>query len=127
MKMKVQEMMDAYLCAVRLSQTELPFRASYWISRMIAKLMNEFEVAEKKRIELVKKHGVEKKKQQGDAEVSEGWAVPPEKIEEFRKEFDAISQDEIDVEVKALNISVFDGAKLKPADLVALDKLLIED
>ena len=47
----------AYMASQELSNTKLPIKASYWISRIGAKLKSDYDVSEKTRMALVAEHG----------------------------------------------------------------------
>lgn len=123
MKIKVRQMLEANQAALEISRDKLPARASYWVARLLAKLRSEVEIAEGKRVELVKKHGEERKDKEGKVV---GFLVPPAKMEEFRREYEPIAEDSIDIEIQPLNIGVFDGASIAPQHLMALEPLLVD-
>lgn len=119
MKMKVEAMLQAHEALGRMAGQKMPARAAYWVSRLSAKLRVEYGVAEDKRRELVRKHGVEDEKK--------NVRVLPEKMPDFMADWQPIAESEIEVEVQPIRLEVFGGADLAPRDLEALDGLVNDE
>lgn len=113
-RMKVGEMTNAYRALERIQGVPLPAKGAYWVGRLLNKLRDEFQTAEKVRSDLVVKYGA----QMTDAQ---SYMVPPEKFAEFSAEYEPIAQAEIDVDAQPLRLAVLGESLIPAMDMAALD------
>lgn len=118
MKLKLKQIWASQAAMPKLLSRELAdLRSSYFIGKNARLLDVEYDILNQKRIALVKQHGIEDVK-------SKQWNVPKEKMEQFNKEFEAILEQEVEVDITVIDIATIPDAKLTPMDTVSIDFML---
>ena len=120
MKLKLRQIWASQQAMPKLLNKELANpKASYWIGKNARLLDVEFDALNEKRIELVKRFGVEDKK-------LKKWDIPEPKREEFNHLFEQLLDTEVEVNVMPINLDMISDAKLTPIDMVAIEFMLKE-
>jgi homogentisate 1,2-dioxygenase len=101
----------------RLAKKELPVSISYRVAKFLKKVSDELFVVEKERIKLIQRfgqmHGEEKK-----------VIVPPDKMDTFQKEFNALLDEEVEIEVSSMDAKDFGSISISPQDIVLLERII---
>ena len=117
MKLKSGELYLATTAARKLAGEKLPFKAKYWLGRLIDRLEPEFKRIENERIALLMKHGTPN---EDGATVK----LSAEQARAFSKEFDdEILGNEIEIEPVMLKLEMFGDGEIQ-ADLTALQRFI---
>ena len=117
--MKLGKLKQADESLKKLLTADLPVQEAYKLSRVVARISEELTAAEKIRNDLVmKKYGVKK---------DDKFAVPPEKLEEFYKEYNTLLDVEVDIPIVKIKLDSLNGAKLSAVDLHNLDFIFEEE
>lgn len=105
-----------------ITQMPLSIRPSYRLSKLLNFCNAEMVNVEKARIGLVKKLAVTDSEKPGELKVTS------ENEEQFRKEFEQLLQEEVEVDFIPIKISEFgDDIKISPVELASLSKVLEDD
>jgi hypothetical protein len=144
MKIKVKDLVMCLDKLTALSKKDLPPKLSYRVSKNMKKVTAEVQTIDEKRVEFIKKQGAveganggyelipptkpaedAKKKEREEYEVA--FQAFKDKIAAFTKDVNELMDEEIDLDIMTLNMSLFTDDIRVPADiLVALD-FMIED
>jgi hypothetical protein len=120
MKLTLKQIWESQQAMPKLLGRDLSnIKASYWIGRNAKTLDGEFTALNEKRIQLVKKFGVEDK-------AANKWDIPADKRDDFNKAFAELLDTEIDINITQIDISMLSDAKLSPSDTVSIDFMLKE-
>ncbi|QNO14916.1 hypothetical protein HYG86_09090 [Alkalicella caledoniensis] len=106
-----------------LIEKEIPIKVSYRISKMVKKVVEEYNLFEESRQKLLEKHG--EKDEKGQLISKEGMVVFKD-AEEFHKEFHSLSNTDIELDIKSLKLDDLGNITLSPKTLLALDKVIKE-
>lgn len=98
----------------------LPFKVSYWASRIVMKLQKEYEVSEKVRTALAEQHGT--KSEDGTRIEFKG-----ESGKNFAAEFTEILNTEIEMDLPQIKMEQFEGLVLPAAVFSVYDKLIVAE
>lgn len=116
MKVKIQDIVAAAPTIQKLSGISLPVKVSYNIARNLKKIQRELEPFEKARIELVRKHGNED--EEGKLVVKE------ENMQEFYKEMTELLEEEIEIDIRSIDIEGLAKIELSPTEMQLIDFML---
>lgn len=103
MKLTLGQIFSTQFGKNELLSQKFPIKVSYWIGKNMAHIDREFQNIEKTRLELVKKYGSEIKNPETQA--VERITVPPEKQNAFQAEFQEFLKEDIDIDIKPINLS----------------------
>lgn len=117
MKIKLAELQQVQQIFNKILNTPLDFKLSYRLGKITKKLVDEFKVIEDERMKLITKFGIKDEKKGSTS-------VPEDKLEEFLKEFNAILDTEIDLEVALIPVDLIEGIKLSANEVSALEKFV---
>lgn len=109
MLLKVQHIFDATLIISQIirEQRRMPQRGKFRLARMHAKLLTEFNTANERRDEMIKSYDTHQKILSGDEIVDgEQYIVPPGSLADFNASWKEIGDEEIDVDVQPIPISM---------------------
>lgn len=109
MKMTVSAALASHQALAQLGQTKWPFQASMAIAKNKKELSEVGQEYERRRQELVKKHG--KANDKGDLQ------VPPELVDKFTKEALAIQAEEVELDLKTVTLLQMKGDKREDPDI----------
>lgn len=105
-----------------ITQMPLPIRPSYRLSKLLNFCNTEMVNVEQSRIKIVKKMAVANPEKPGELKVAS------ENEEAFRKEFEQLLQEEVEVDFVPIKISEFgNDIRISPAELASLSKILEDD
>ena len=131
MKLTVQRVMDVlpFITAIINDGRKLPQKGAYRLARMYAKLLPEFEVANKQRNALIRAYdfplmvspraSAEDPLGQGPKVPSGEFTVPLDKLEEFNAAWKEIGEQEIEVDIQPAPLEQFDLGPNFPASIEA--------
>jgi hypothetical protein len=130
MKFKLNEIRLATEGLAEILETPLPVKTSYWLARFLDKVNSENASMEKARIILVKKHA--KKDDKGnpmfvkdkDGKNTNQYDIPD--IDAFQNEFIELTNEEVEIDFKAIKLEQLGDIKLKPLTLAKLGKIIEE-
>ena len=97
MQVSVAAVLQAVKVIEDLLNVPLPPKAAYRLARLAEALSREAVVIEQRRVEIIKKYGVE---------AEGGWSVPAEQMPSFVDDWKPILDEVIDVAVEPLPLSV---------------------
>lgn len=113
MKLKVSRLYEAtpVITAIVNENRRLPGKGKYRMARLFAKLAPEYNIVHQRRLEIIQAYDShpplldKDSAEQKDAEDKvildmNSWIVPPEHMAEFRKQWEEIASEEIDVEIE---------------------------
>jgi hypothetical protein len=133
MKLKVQQVMDAYMALASIAgrQAAMPQKGKYRVARLESKLRDEFRVASERRDDMIKAYDHKAKVQRGDQEV-EDFTVPDDKLAEFHEKWKEIADQEIEVDVQPIPLGQLDlgndhDGAVSVQELIALGPLVADD
>ena len=105
-----------------LIQKQLPIRVSYKLSKLSNFCNTEMAAVEQARVELVKRFASPEKSRDGELRVSE------ENEEVFRKEFETLLLEEVEVEFEPIKLSdLSEEIKMSPVEMASLSKVIVSD
>jgi hypothetical protein len=117
-----KELRLAYQATQELSNTKLPVKASYWVSRVGSKLKADFEASEKERTALITEHG--EVDEQGNSFIK---SESKEAITAYITAWLAIEDTVVELSiVPTINIDLFGNVEIQPAILSALEHFITE-
>lgn len=119
MDLKLRDIFSAQPVLMRMSQTVLPFKTSYRLSRILSKLKDEVSIIDAKRVELIKKYGTETSK--------EVFTVDHDKVDLFKKEFDEVLDVDTTVEIPQFTLDLLEPLSFSSDDLINLKKFIKEE
>lgn len=130
MKLKLNEIRLATEGLNEILEKELPVKTAYWLARFLDKVTSENASIEKARLNLVKKHA--KKDKEGnpmfikdkDGKDTNQYDIPD--IDAFQNEFIELTNEEVEIEFKAIKLSDLGDIQLKPITLAKLGKIIEE-
>ncbi len=103
----------------KLSQTKLPIKASYWVSRLLAKWMPEYQASEKARNSLVQELGEQNEQGYFLKTDHPNWKM-------YQERYTELMGVEVEVDAPQIPLVQFGAIDIEPAFLLALDKLIVE-
>lgn len=118
--MTTAEMMNAFGALQRLSSTKLPVKGAYGVSRLLTRMKPEFDVAEERRVELVKELG--EKDESGNTQVKPGT----DNYTAFLERFAQIEETKLELDLPLLNLDHLGDIEVEPALVNAIEKLISE-
>ena len=128
MKIKVGELRKIRGGLIEILKIELPIKPSYWLSRIAVKIDSETLAFERARMGLVKKYA--KKDLKGNpifgkdknGKPTNEYDIP--NLEEFQKEYDELSAQEIEININKIKLDTLGDIKLKPIILAQLEEII---
>ena len=121
MKLKLKQIWASQQAMPKLLNREIDnVKASFFIARNARVLDVEFDALNLKRIELVKRMGVEDP-------ANKQWSIPNDKMEEFNKKFEDLLDREVEIPIEPIAISWLAGCKLSPMDCASIDFMLYDE
>jgi len=126
MKLLLKDIKTAETALSKIMMTPIEFKLSYRISRVMNKLVSEIKEIEDYRLKMVEKFG--EKEKDKDGKETGRLSVPPEKYEDFNKEFTVYLDGEVEIDTHPISYELLEnsGVKLSPADLITLEKFIAE-
>jgi len=126
MKTMLKDIKDAEKVLSQILMAQIEFKLSYRISKITKKLVANIEKIEDHRLSLVTKFGTKEKDK--DGKETGRLSVPPEKYEEFNKEFLEFLNGESDIDAQAIPYELLEnsGIKISPADMTVLSKFIAD-
>lgn len=113
MKMKLREVVDMQNSLGILIQLKVPAKVAFKLGRVAKQVNTEFQDFTKAREDLIMRLGVKDEQKQ----VIE---VPPEKIEEFRREIQSLLEEEVSLDFEPISVDCLGEATLSAADMANL-------
>lgn len=119
MKIKVADLYNLSLGLNELSKKELPIALAFEIQRVQKKVSEELIASDKVRQSLIEKYK-EKELDNG------GVQIKKDKLNEFNRKINELMSQEIDLDVKKINIDDLEKSveKVKPQTLMQLETIL---
>lgn len=126
MKLTLKDIKDSERVLSQILMAQVEFKLAYRIEKITKKLVANIETIEDFRLALVKKFGQPEKDK--DGKETGRLSVPPEKYEEFNKEFVDYLGAESDVDCQAIPYELLEnsGIKVSPTDMTTLKKFIAE-
>jgi hypothetical protein len=126
MKMILKDIKDAEQSLSSILTTKIDFKLAYRLDKITKKIVGEIKTIEEFRLKLVDKFGVKEKDK--DGKETGRLSVPPEKYDEFNKEFMEFLGKESTTEFEPIPYELLEnsGIRLSAADLVNLEKFISE-
>ncbi len=137
MQFTVQKMIDTTLVVAQIIREgrPMPQKGKYRLARLHAKLYPEYEVATKRRDEMIKAY--ETHQQVPATPPAEGmvdgpeWIVPDDKLEDFNAAWKVISEEVIDIDVQPIPLAYLDrgdtvDGAISAAEITILGDLVTE-
>lgn len=116
MKISLNQLWESQQGLVALFDTKFQnVKAAYWIGRAAKKIISEFKQLEKAREVLLKKYDAQK-----------GKPLAPDREEDFKKEFDELLKEEIEISIDKIKFDQLREVKFSPKELSSLDWLVEE-
>lgn len=119
MKVKLALLKSAEQAIRKLATTDMPFKTTYRLHRILSVLDREFVALEKTRNEIITKLG--KPDELGRIN------VPKEKLTDFHKEYNAILENEVEIKFDPIPEECLELCTLSVTDLAALEMFLEKD
>lgn len=128
MKIKAGDLRNKGIGLIEILKIELPVKPSYWLARIANKIDPEIIAFEKARMGLVRKYAKKDLKgnpiflkDENGKPVNE-YNIP--NLEEFQKEYDELSAQEIDINIDPIKLGALGDIKIKPVILAKLGKII---
>ena len=128
MKIKTGDLRNIGSGLMEILKIELPVKPSYWLARIANKIGSEQKAFETTRMNLVKKHAKKDKKgnplviKDKDGKPTNNYDVPD--IEAFNKEFNELTEQEIEINIDPIKLDALGDIKIKPVILAKLGKII---
>ena len=119
MKIKIEQLLEKQAAFDKLLKKDLPFKLSYRLSKLAAKVTQEMKHVAKARDEMIKKFG--------DKEEGGAFKVPPKKLEAFGKEWESFIQEEIEFSAEKIPMEALEKVELSAMDIANLDCFIEEE
>lgn len=141
MKLTAQNVYGAtiVLANIMREQRTMPQRGKYLIARLHAKLLPEWKVLDARRDDMIKAYNNPQTRSEKNPETGEDiqvtvegeWQVPPDKMPEFTAAWEALGNEEIEVDVQPiplLSLSLPDGSDgaIEAHELATLGDLVFD-
>lgn len=110
MTLKLKQLVDNVGALKDLSQTKLPIKISFRVSKLISQVQNELEIYEKQRVEIVKKLGEENP--------DGSWQVKVENMPEYNKEVETLGDVDVTIDFEKIKIDELGQIIIEPKNLV---------
>jgi hypothetical protein len=127
-----EDMMNSRAALQNLMAIKLPPKTAYWMGKWIKKIQAKFNqtshALNEKRNALIKRLGKEEMMDRGGVMVSTGRiTVEPgsENMDEFNARMKELLDEQTELEVMPISIEMLGDAVVSPADMAALDWLLV--
>lgn len=117
--MKVQDIYNLNEGLLELIEKELPVHAAFKLQRIIKKINEELETAEKTRVQIIEKH---KEQDLDDGQVK----LKKEELDEFNQEQQELMDQEVELNVDTININSLGDISVTPKTLGLIDSILID-
>jgi len=126
MKIKVGEIQGLVEGLKSIIEEKLPAKASYWLARDASKLSRELQTFEQTRLKIVEKYCKRDKKGEPIIDKENNQYDMADMVA-FQKEFRTIMDEEIEIDLKTIALSELGDVKIKPLDLIKLEKIIKEN
>ena len=136
MELTRMNILEAESAIVAIDKTPLPTKVSYYLGKLLTKIIRELQTISKKREELMNKYGEEEIPTDKDGNVVKGAdgnpvpanrTIPVEKTEEVNKEFEAFLAEKVELSIWKLPLSMLEQVKLSPLQMRHLDVFIVND
>ncbi len=117
MEIKLIQIKEGQPALNKILRHPMDVKVSYRIRKIAAQLQTEMKNIEKKRGDLVRKHGNPDDK---------GYNVPKDKMEVYNKEFDEYLESVVQTTIKKIPFVCIKEIKISPAEMVLLEPFLEE-
>jgi len=117
---KIREVYNLYEGIKELIDKELPISTAYKIQKNFTKLEDEVKQAEVIRKKIIDKYKEGKEDENGNVDIKEDC------VEYFNKEIEELFTQEVELELKKINVEELEGIKIKPLTLSRLDLIIVE-
>lgn len=97
---------------------KMPLRTAFRLNKLFKQIEDQLSFVEKSRVDLVKRLGTD--------DGAGGYAVQPDKFEEFRTEFGELLSEEVELDFDGVSIDDLGDIKLSIAATRFLEKLFSE-
>lgn len=124
MKIKLGELQGLIGGLNSIIEEKLPAKASYWLARNATKLTKELETFEQTRVKTVEKFC--KRDKDGKPIIKKDKNYDMADMDGFNREMATILEEELEVELKEITLSELGDVKIKPLDLIKLEKIIKE-
>lgn len=101
---------------------EFSAKLAFWFARLEMEIAGPVKAFEDARLSLFEKHG--SKTGEGAAET---WMIPKENVEAFTKEINEITEQEEEVKIGQVDISIFEGKETFTTEFFALINAFIKE
>lgn len=118
MKIKIGELVDAQKSLDRILGAGLEFKLSYRMKKLARKVMDEQKHVEDAKMTLFKKYG--------ELQKEGNYKILPEKVVEFKEEWELFLKEEVEMDFQKVPYSVIKTVGMSAYDIARLDQF-IED
>jgi hypothetical protein len=115
-KFKIRDLKAIETSLSKLLDSRLPVKTSYRLTKFSKKIMKELGDLEKARLKFINDFGVKNGK--GETEVG------PERMGDFRKQMDALLDEEVELPVMKVPLADLEGSLLTAADIANLEFII---
>jgi phosphoribosyl-dephospho-CoA transferase len=118
-EVKIGDLLGAQDALNRFLELKMPLKASYRLQKAFRLIAGEIETFDKVRIKTVEEYGTVN--EQG------GREVPPENMDAFRQDIQALLEEVIQLEVHPIPLDMLADVDVQVADVLALHFLFSEE
>lgn len=118
--MKLSDLLQMSPSLQALGALKLPAKVSYRVAKILNKVKPDLTAYEEARMGIFKEMGT-------PDERGESYSVAPEKMDEFKAAFEALTAEEVTLDLPKIKLSELDSVSIEPSHLAALDSILIDD
>ena len=132
MKITLNEIRGMQLGLEEVMSMALPAKTAYWFKRFMDRIISEMKAHEKTRLDLAVKYAKKDKdgkpmfKKDKKGKMLNEYDLTKANFMKFAKEYDELSQKEIDLPFTPIKLEQFGDTKIKPDTLYKLGKLVVE-
>lgn len=112
MNVKLGDIVEAAQVIRELTEVRVPAKVAYRISVAADRIMRHAQRAEKVRADMITSYGT--KQEDGN------YMVPPEKVEEFRDELNALYDEEVELNLVPINVDALGEVMISPLTMYKL-------
>ena len=126
MKLTNERILNDSARLASIAQKELPIKASYAISKNLAKLEAELKIYNSERQKLIEKYSIKDENGKTMVDDNNQIKLQPELLTDWNKDIKELLAIENDTEIHKFSIEALNGFSMSPSDLMLIDYMIEE-
>jgi len=121
MKITIKKLQEMEPSLGKILKKDMPFKTAYRLKKIAGTMMAEMKIIRDTQNDIVKKHG------DADKDNSNSYKVPPSKMKEYMKDWDAFNDTEIEIVLAKIPMDCLEKVEMNALDVATLDDLIEEE